>query len=283
MQNFWKMHGLGNDFVILDCRADGAEPSAETVTKIARRHRGIGCDLLVTILNPTTPGADLAMRLYNADGSEAEACGNATRCVAQLYLDASGKDRALFQTKGGLLPVWRAGMAEDGQALYSVNIAKPEFAWDKIPLAREMDTLRLDLTVEWLSGPCVVNVGNPHAVFFVADVLALDLAHLGPQIEHHPFFPKRINVELCQVLARDKLRMRVWERGVGITQACGSGAAATLVAAVRRGLADRKAEVVLDGGSLWIEWRADDHVIMTGTANAVYSGTFDKQFLAELA
>ncbi len=283
MQNFWKMHGLGNDFVILDCRADGVEPSAETVKKIACRHRGVGCDLLVTLLNPTLPRADLAMRLYNADGSETEACGNATRCVAQLYLYDSGKENALLQTKVGLLPVWRAGKAEDGQPLYSVTIGKPEFAWDKIPLTSEMDTLRLDLTVAELSQPCAVNVGNPHAVFFEADVLAINLEHLGPKIEHHAYFPQRINVEICQVLARDKLRMRVWERGVGITEACGSGAAATLVAAVRRGLADRKAEVVLDGGSLWIEWRADDHVMMTGTANAVYSGTFDKQFLAELA
>lgn len=283
MLNFWKMHGLGNDFVILDCRADGVEPAARVVSKIARRHRGIGCDLLVTLLNPTSPGADLAIRLYNADGSEAEACGNATRCVAQIYLDANNKDNALIQTKAGLLPVWRAGFGEDGNALYSVNIAKPAFVWDKIPLAREMDTLRLDLSVEGLAQPCAVNVGNPHAVFFVSDALAIDLAHIGPQIEHHPLFPQRINVEVCQVLARDKLRMRVWERGVGITEACGSGASATLVAAVRRGLAERKAEVVLDGGSLWIEWRADDHVIMTGTANAVYSGTFDKQFLAELA
>lgn len=283
MQNFWKMHGLGNDFVILDCRADGAEPSTDAVVKIARRHRGVGCDLLVTLQNPSLPGADLAMRLYNADGSEAEACGNATRCVARLYLNASGKDEALFQTKAGLLPVWRAGMAEDGQTLYSVNIGKPEFAWDKIPLVSAMDTLRLDLSVEGLAQPCAVNVGNPHAVFFVSDALALDLARLGPQIEHHAFFPQRINVEICQVLARDRLRMRVWERGVGITEACGSGASATLVAAVRRGLADRKAEVVLDGGSLWIEWRADDHVIMTGTASAVYSGAFDQQFLAELA
>ncbi len=283
MQNFWKMHGLGNDFVILDCRSDGLEPTASMVKKIARRHRGVGCDLLVTLLTPTLPGVDLAMRLYNADGSEAEACGNATRCVAQLFLDASGKNEVLFQTKAGLLPVWRAGKSDDGLPLYSVNIGKPEFAWDKIPLARVMDTLRLDLTVAELSHPSAVNVGNPHAVFFVADALVVDLAYLGPQIEHHSMFPQRINVEICQVLERDTLRMRVWERGVGITEACGSGAAATLVAAVRRGLADRKAEVVLDGGSLWIEWRADDQVIMTGTASAVYSGMFDKQFLAEQA
>lgn len=283
MQNFWKMHGLGNDFVILDCRPDGVEPTTEIVVKIANRQRGVGCDLLVTLLSPTLSGADLAMRLYNADGSETEACGNATRCIAQLYLDASGKDDARFQTKAGLLSVWRAGKAEDGQPVYSVDIGKPEFVWDKIPLAHAMDTLRLDLTVAELSHPCAVNVGNPHAVFFVADALAVDLAHVGPLIEHHPLFPQRINVEICQVLARDRLRMRVWERGVGITQACGSGASATLVAAVRRGFADRKAEVVLDGGSLWIEWRANDHVIMTGTANAVYSGTFSQQFLAELA
>lgn len=281
MLSFVKMHGLGNDFVIVDCRQTGVLPPAHAVRKIADRHRGVGFDQLVVLLPATN--ADLLLRFFNADGSEAGACGNATRCVAQLHFQQTGKDHAIFATQAGLLPVWRAGAGAAGEPLYAVDIAQPQWAWDRIPLATEQDTLQLALTVENLSQPCAVNVGNPHVVFFVPDVAAVDLARLGPQIEHHPLFPARTNVEICQVLSPQKLRMRVWERGAGITLACGSGAAATLVAAARRGLAERKAEIVLDGGSLWVEWRADDRVVLTGAASAVFAGTFDAQFLAELA
>ncbi len=281
MLSFVKMHGLGNDFVIVDCRQTCTLPSVKAIRKIADRHRGVGFDQLVVLLPATN--ADLLMRFFNADGTEAGACGNATRCVAQLHFEQTGKDRAVFATQAGLLPVWRGGADAQGQPLYAVDIAQPQFDWDKIPLAEAQDALQLTLSVENLSQPCAVNVGNPHVVFFVPDVAAIDLTRLGPQIEQHPLFPQRTNVEICQVLSPQQLRMRVWERGAGITQACGSGAAATLVAAVRRGLAERKAEIVLDGGSLWVEWRADDRVVLTGTASAVFSGTFDAQFLAELA
>lgn len=275
------MHGLGNDFVIMDCRDGKMFLSDAQIIKIADRHRGVGFDQLVTLHNPTMAGADVMLRFFNADASESGACGNASRCVAQLLFQQTGRHEAVLQTQAGLLPVWGAGHDALGAPLYSVDFAKPEFAWDKIPLAQAMDTLRVDLAVAGLSSPCVVNVGNPHTVFFVDDVMAIPLDAIGADIECHPLFPQRVNVEICQVMSANQLRMRVWERGVGITQACGSGAVATMVAAARRGLIGRKADVVLDGGVLNIEWRADDRVILTGTASAVYSGQFDPQFLAE--
>lgn len=277
MRAFRKMHGLGNDFVIVDHRADGLIPDAAAIRRLTDRRRGVGCDQLVVLLPPTLPGAEILMRFFNPDASEAGACGNATRCVAQMLLTETGHERGAVQTAAGLLPVWRDGM-RDGVPYYAVDIAKPEFAWDKIPLAQPQDTLQLDLTVGSLSAPTAVNVGNPHAVFFVDDVTAIDLEKWGPQVEHHPLFPQRINVEICQVLTRAKLRMRVWERGAGITEACGSGAAATLVAAVRRGLAERKAEIVLDGGSLLMEWRADDRVILSGPVATTFTGVLADDF-----
>jgi len=281
MFSFWKMHGLGNDFVIVDRRWGGVVPAAEVIVRLADRQRGVGFDQLVVLLPPTLTDADVLVRFFNADGSESGACGNAMRCVARLLLQESGRDEAVVQTQAGLLPVWCAG-AVAGEPLYSVDMARPVFAWDKIPLAVAQDTLSLDLTVGVLSKPCAVNVGNPHAVFFGDDVSAVDLAAVGPLVEHHALFPQRVNVEIAQIIAPEKIRMRVWERGAGITQACGTGACATLVAAVRRGLVARKAEIVLDGGSLWIEWRADDHVVMTGAASAVFTGQCDPQFLAGL-
>lgn len=274
------MHGLGNDFVVIDARPDQAVPDATSIRRIAGRRRGVGCDQMVVLLPPTLPEADLRLRFFNADGSEAGACGNATRCAALLLFRETGRTRGVLQTAAGLLPVWGAE-ARDGAAHYAVDFARPEFAWDKIPLAGAQDTLRLDLAIGPLSAPCAVNVGNPHTVFFVDDVAAVDLARWGPQIEHHPLFPQRVNVEICQILAPDRLRMRVWERGAGITEACGSGAAAVMAAAARRGLAGRKAEIILDGGSLFFEWRDDDRLIMTGPATEVYTGLLADDFLTE--
>jgi diaminopimelate epimerase len=277
MRDFRKMHGLGNDFVIVDARSNGVIPSVVAIRRLTDRRRGIGCDQLVILLPPTLPGAEIFMRFFNQDGSEAEACGNATRCVAQLLLDEIGAARGVVQTVAGLLPVWRDGF-RNGVPQFAVDIAKPEFAWDKIPLATAQDTLWLDLTVGTLTAPAAVNVGNPHAVFFVDDVAAVDLEKWGRVAEHHPLFPKRINVEICQVLTRNKLRMRVWERGAGITQACGSGAAATVVAAARRGLAERQTEVVLDGGSLFFDWRADDRIVLSGPVATSFTGTLVDDF-----
>lgn len=271
------MHGLGNDFVVIDARPYGEVPEPATVRRLSDRRRGIGCDLVMVLLPPASPQADIFARFFNADGSEPEGCGNATRCAARLLLDEIGRERGVVQTIAGLLPVWRDGV-RDGLPYYAVEMGTPEYDWRKIPLATAQDTLQLDLAVGPLVGPCAVNVGNPHAVFFVDDAATVDLERWGPQIEHHALFPRRINVEICQVLAPDKLRMRVWERGVGITQACGTGATATFAAAVRRGLAARRAEVVLDGGSLFFDWRVDGPVVMSGPAAMVYTGELADDF-----
>lgn len=275
------MHGLGNDFVIIDARDDHWLPTPEQARRIADRRHGVGCDQLVLLLPPTAPSADLLLRFFNADGSESGACGNASRCVARLLFEKTGRGEGVLQTSAGLLPVWRAGTSRQGETLYAVDLATPVFEWDKIPLAEPQDTLQLNLSVGALSAPCAVNVGNPHAVFFVPDVAAIDLATLGSQVEHHPLFPQRTNVEICEVLAPGQLRLRVWERGAGITPACGSGAVATAVAATRRGLVERRATVVLDGGELQVEWRANNRAILIGTASAVYTGQLDAECLGK--
>jgi diaminopimelate epimerase len=262
--SFIKMHGLGNDFVVADRRRGGPAFDPATVRAIAERRTGVGCDQLIVL--EASARADLAMRILNADGSEAGACGNATRCVAHL----AGGD-VTVETTAGLLSC-RAVAGE-----IEVDMGPVRTAWDAIPLAApDDDTARLDVAAGPLTGPACCNVGNPHATFFVLDVDAVDLADLGPVIERHPLFPERVNVGVCAVEAPDRLRLRVWERGAGLTRACGSGACAALVGAVRRGLADRRATVDLDGGPLVVTWRdADGHVLMRGPATRVFDGTLD--------
>lgn len=274
---FRKMHGLGNDFVVIDLRrTPGTGFSAAQVTRIADRWEGVGCDQFITIEPPRTPGATAFMGIRNPDGSEAGACGNATRCVASLLMAESGLDAVVVETVSGLL----AATAADA-GLVTVDMGPARLEWDQIPLAEPRDTAHLDIAAGVLRDAVAVSMGNPHAVFFVEDVAAVPLAEVGPQIEHHPLFPARTNVEAVQVLARDRLRMRVWERGAGITKACGSGACAVLVAAVRRGLADRRADVLLDGGPLGIDWReSDGHVLMTGPVATSFSGILDESLLA---
>ncbi len=272
---FLKMHGLGNDFVVLDARTRPLALSPDAVRRIGDRHRGVGFDQLVLLQPPRQHSADVFMALYNNDGSEAGACGNATRCVARLLLAESGQDRAVIETISGLL---RAEAAGDG--LYSVDMGPARLEAADIPLAAGTDSLRLPLEIGGLEAPCGVGMGNPHAVFFVPDAEAADVAGLGPQVEHHPLFPQKTNVEFAQILGPGRIRMRVWERGTGITQACGTGACATLVAAARRGLTGRSAEVILDGGSLTITWRDDNHVLMTGPASLAFSGTLDPLLLS---
>lgn len=263
---FRKMHGLGNDFVIVQ----GGMNDAALVRRIADRRHGVGCDQVLTMEPAQKPEADLFMRIYNPDGSEAQACGNGTRCVARLWMNDHGRDECVIETVAGLL-YCRA--ADDN--MVTVDMGKPRLGWQDIPLAEERDTLHLGVMSGPLHDPVAVNMGNPHTVFFVDDVKAVDLAGLGPQVERHVLFPQRTNVEFAQIMAHDQMRLRVWERGTGITQACGSGACAAMVAAVRRGLTGRAAEIVLDGGSLFIEWRAaDDHVLMTGPAAFVFDGAF---------
>ncbi len=265
---FRKMHGLGNDFVVIDTRAHVFDPTPDAVRAIANRRTGVGCDQFITI-EPPRSGAGVAfMGIRNADGGTVEACGNASRCVGALLLAETGGESVIIETLAGPITA-RAGGAE-GQV--TVDMGPARTTWADIPLSAEADTLRLDLTAGPLDGPCAVSMGNPHAVFFVPDAEAVDLTTLGPQIEHHPLFPARTNVEVVHRQPDGSLRMRVWERGVGITQACGTGACATLVAACRRGVTGRRAIVMLDGGPLDITWTDDNRVLMTGAATLAYTG-----------
>ncbi|WP_374573512.1 diaminopimelate epimerase [Phenylobacterium sp.] len=269
---FLKMNGLGNDFVVVEARSKPFAPSAEDVRAIADRERGVGCDQLVSI--EPSARADAAVRFWNADGEEVGACGNASRCVGWLLMEASGRDEAVIETRAGLLKATRAG-----ERRVSVDMGEPGLRWDQIPLAEEMDTKGIELQVGPIDAPHLhtpgcVSMGNPHVVFFVPDAEAAPVREVGPLIEHHPLFPEGVNVGFAQIKARDRIRLRVWERGAGLTRACGTGACAALVAAARRGLTDRKATLELDGGELVIEWReADGHVIMTGPAEVDFTGT----------
>ncbi|MBS0363447.1 MAG: diaminopimelate epimerase [Proteobacteria bacterium] len=267
---FLKMNGLGNDFVVVEARSAPFAPTPEEVRAIADRVKGVGCDQLIAI-EKGAGGADAKVRFWNADGEEVSACGNGTRCVGWLLMQSSGTDRAVIETKAGQLIATRAG-----ERLVSVDMGKPGLGWQDIPLAREQDTRALDETLSTdttlATAPGCVSMGNPHVVFFVDDVEAVPIATIGPMVEHHPLFPEQVNVGFAQVIDRGRIRLRVWERGAGLTKACGTGACAALVAAARRGLTDRSAVLVLDGGELLIEWRDDDHVHMTGPAAVDFAG-----------
>jgi len=270
MLPFVKMHGLGNDFIVLDARENPIDLTVAQVQAMADRRTGAGCDQFIVMEPARSDAADVFMRIRNADGNEVEACGNATRCIARLVMDETGKKDVVVETVVGLLT------ANDAGDTVTVNMGPARLDWTDIPVAEECDTLSMPLTVGPLEGPVGVNVGNPHAVFFVDDCEAIDLTVDGPHVETHPFFPERTNVEVVTKLDDGSLRMRVWERGVGITQACGTGACAVLVAAVRRGIIEgRKADVILDGGTLSIEWLENGEILMTGPASTAFSGAFD--------
>ncbi len=271
---FRKMHGLGNDVVVLDARARDIMLTPKSARAIANRRTGVGCDQIMIIERPRN-GGDAYIAIRNSDGGVVESCGNGFRCVARLLLDETKKDKLTLETLAGPVLATRAG-----NALISIDMGPARIEWQEIPLAEKADTLHLGIGEGPLQDAVGVSMGNPHAVFFVADVSTVDLAAVGPKLEHHALFPQRTNVEAVQVLSRDHLRMRVWERGAGITLACGTGACATVVAAARRGLAERKATVTLDGGDLDIEWRADGHVIMTGPVAESFVGTLDGSLLA---
>ncbi len=271
---FIKMHGLGNDFVVLDGRAGDLGIGAAAARAIADRHTGVGFDQLIILEPPQADGADIFMRILNADGSEAGACGNATRCIADLVLREAGGTEITIETISGLLP---SNRRPDG--LVTVDMGPARTRWDEIPLAREMDTLEVPLGVSALGAACCTNMGNPHATFFVADADAVDLDRLGPQLEHHPLFPEAANIGVASLIGPDRLRLRVWERGVGFTLACGSGACAALVAAARRGITGRKAEIVMERGSLLLEWAENGHVLMTGPVATSFAGTLDTSLL----
>jgi diaminopimelate epimerase len=264
---FLKMHGLGNDFVVIDARGRKVDLDDAKTRAVADRRTGVGCDQLILIEPARSRLADAYMRIRNADGGEVEACGNGARCVADLLMREKGSRHVVIETTVGLLD---AEVAGEGQV--SIDMGPARLDWREIPLSRPMDTLHLDLALGPLEDPVAVNVGNPHAVFFVADAEAVDIAALGPVLERHPLFPERANIEVASVISPDRIRMRVWERGVGVTRACGTGACATLVSAARRKLAGRRAEILLDGGSLIAEWLADNHVRMTGPVAVSFTG-----------
>lgn len=273
MVAFRKMHGLGNDFVVVDCRRENRVLAHAAIRDLADRRTGIGFDQLI-LIEPSTRDGDIFMRIYNADGGEVETCGNATRCVARLLFDERDGAGARIETKGGVL------FAQSAGALIAVDMGVPRLGWAEIPLARACDTLHVPFVHGALADPVATNIGNPHVTFFVADADAVDLAGLGPAIETDAMFPERVNVGVASPIDGTRLRLRVFERGVGITSACGSGACAALVAAARRGLVERRARLVLDGGELDIDWRADGHVWMTGPATEVFQGSLPESAFA---
>lgn len=273
------MHGLGNDFVFIDRRNDTTRLSAEQAAAIADRRLGVGCDQIIEIEQARDRQSAAAfMRIHNADGTPANICGNAARCLADRLFAESGAAEAVIDTAAGPLRAWR-----EISGLIAVDMGMAKLSWQDVPLAREMDTAALDLRLGPLSCPVAVGMGNPHAVFFVDKVDAVDLARLGPVIERHSLFPERTNVEIVQVLDSGRLRMRVWERGAGITRACGSGACAAGVAAARRELAAHDVEVVLDGGSLRVCWQADGHVVLSGPVTYVFDGELSDSLLGVAA
>jgi len=259
---FHKMHGLGNDFVVIDARAAPIEMGPTRARAIADRRTGIGCDQLI-LIEPSS-AADARMRIFNADGGEVEACGNASRCVALLLGGSS-----TIETLGGLI------RGEAGADAASVDMGEPRFGWDAIPLAYAMDTAAMPVGWEDLNQPMAVNVGNPHVIFFVPDTDAVDLERLGPIIETDPLFPERVNVNVATIASRSHIRLRVWERGVGLTLACGTGACATAVAAIRSGRVDAPVTVELPGGPLVIDWSEGGPIMMTGPAAHVFTGEAD--------
>ncbi len=275
MQPFVKMHGLGNDFVVIDGRRSGMRLAPAQVRAIADRRCGVGCDQLIALLPPHRSGNGAFMQIFNADGTEAESCGNAARCVARSLMDETGSDKIVIETESGDL---RASAAGDD---VSVDMGPARLEWQDIPLARETDTLHVPITAGPLRDGVAVSIGNPHLTFLVSDSDAIDLAALGPTVEHDALFPRRVNVGVATVTDGERLRLRVWERGAGITRACGTAACAATVAASRRGLVNRHAEVRLDGGVLGIEWRQDGHVVVTGPTAVSFTGTLAPELLSE--
>ena len=269
--SFMKMHGLGNDFVVLDLRARDVVVTPELARAIGDRHRGVGFDQLATI-EAGANGADAHLVFFNADGSTSAACGNATRCIARHLMDETSADALTLTTERGTL------FARDqGNGITSINMGQPQLDWRDIPLARAMDTLELPIE----GAPTATGMGNPHCTFFVDDADAVDLEARGAEIEHHPLYPQRTNVQFASVIGENHLRMRVWERGVGVTLASGSSSCATAVASARRGLTGRAVTIDLDGGRIEVDWR-DDGVWMTGPTSHVFTGTLTRDWLVSV-
>ena len=276
---FRKMNGLGNDFVILDARVRPIKLTTEIARRIADRAQGVGCDQVI-VLEPSQK-ANTFMRIYNSDGSEVGACGNAARCVALLLAQETGRTEVSIETQEAVL----RGEAASAERV-TIDNGEPRLAWDEIPLSEPFqDTTDIELQIgpidaPVLHSPSVVNVGNPHAIFWVDDVQALDLARFGPLLENHPLFPERANISLAQITSRSGLKLRTWERGAGLTKACGTAACAAAVSAVRKRFTDRKVTVELPGGPLTIEWTNDNHVLMTGPAELEFEGKLEADTLS---
>ena len=264
---FIKMHGLGNDFVVFDARRAPLALDAARVRAIADRRTGVGCDQLIVLEAPRNGGTHAYLRFWNQDGGEVAACGNGTRCAARLLMDETGASHVVLETQAGKLTA-----SEGGGGQMRVDMGQARLDWRDIPLACATDTLHVVVGAGALGDAVAVNMGNPHAVFFVDEAEAVPLAEVGPGLETDSLFPEHANIGIAQRLADDRLRLRVWERGVGITQACGTGACAAAVAGARRGLTGRSVTVVLDGGALGIVWREDGHVEMTGPTAASFTG-----------
>ncbi len=271
---FIKMHGLGNDFVIIDRRISDPKLTPMAIKNICDRHFGVGCDQLI-LLSPS-PKADLALTFYNSDGSISAACGNGTRCCAALLLSELEDNECRIETDSGILPCW---IGDDG--LIHVDMGKPKRGWQDIPLAKDMPTDAIPLHITGLDNPSVINMGNPHTIFTVDNIDDIDIKSIGPQVEHHEFFPERTNVEFVQIISRKHIRIRVWERGAGITLACGSGSCATIVALAQKKLIDRNVTVQVDGGLMNVHWQKDDHVVLSGPIAVSFGGTLSESLRLE--
>ena len=266
---FMKMHGLGNDFVVIDAREGEVVLSKKIISGIADRHFGVGFDQLAVI---SKGEFDAHLTFYNADGSESLACGNATRCIARYLMDETSKENLILTTMHGQIPA-----VDLGNGVTSINMGKPGLEWNKVPLSENIPTLELPIE----GSPTATGMGNPHCTFFVEDAEKINLEEMGPKFENHPLFPERTNVQFASIIARDQIRMRVWERGAGVTLASGSSSCATAVAANRKGLTEKKVQIELDGGILSVDWR-EDGVWMTGPTMQVFTGSLSKEFLKSL-
>jgi diaminopimelate epimerase len=282
-KSFAKMNGVGNEIVVVDLRASPVAISADEARAIAA---GVPYDQLMVLYPPRIAGTEAFIRIYNNDGSEAGACGNGMRCVARQVFEGTSEVALTFETRAGLLNTWRGTSGE----IFTVDMGKPKFGWQEIPLAEEFgDTRTIELQIGPIDAPVLhtpsaVNMGNPHAIFWVDDVNAYDLHRFGPLLENHPIFPDRANITLANITGRDHIVIRTWERGAGLTRACGSAACAAAVAAVRLRRANRTVTISPPGGDLVIEWRAsDEHVLMTGPAELEYESHFDPALFATVA
>ncbi len=266
---FVKMHGLGNDFVIIDSRISDPKLTSMAIKNICHRHFGVGCDQLIILKD--SKKADLAIDFYNSDASLSKACGNGTRCCAALLLSEMQATECRIETQAGIIECW---INDNG--LISVNMGKPKHSWQDIPLSHDMPTDNLPLNIEGLANPSSLSMGNPHTVFIVEDIEAIDIETIGKHVENHEFFPERSNVEFVQIIDRKNIRLRVWERGAGITLACGSGTCAALAALVQKNLTHKAITAELDGGKLHVEMDPDGHVILTGPIAVSFGGTLSE-------